>query len=98
MDLKEFYFQNIKEDEYHHRFYDSIKNSNVIYDIFAGYVEVGYISYDVYDVEEAIVKFRELCQPPDRRRAVLPGRGAKQPHRARARRYGEVLRWASEEP
>lgn len=63
MDLKEFYFQNIKEDEYHHRFYDSIKNSNVIYDIFAGYVEVGYISYDVYDVEEAIAKFRELCQP-----------------------------------
>ena len=63
MDLKEFYFQNIKEEEYHHRFYDSIKNSNVIYNIFTGYEEVDYIAFDVYDVEEAIMKFRELCQP-----------------------------------
>lgn len=63
MDLKEFYFQNIKEEEYHHRFYDSIKNSNVIYNIFTGYEEVDYIAFDVYDVEEAIMKFRELCEP-----------------------------------
>ena len=26
MDIKEFYFQNIQELEYHYRFYDSIKN------------------------------------------------------------------------
>ncbi len=25
MDLKEFYFNNIQDNEYHHRFYDSIK-------------------------------------------------------------------------
>ncbi len=28
MDLKEFYFQNIKKSEYHHRFLDSIKKVN----------------------------------------------------------------------
>lgn len=26
MDLKEFYFNNIQEEEYHYRFYDSIKD------------------------------------------------------------------------
>ena len=28
MDLKEFYFNNIQEEEYHYRFYDSIKDVN----------------------------------------------------------------------
>ena len=28
MDLKEFYFQNIKESEYHHRFLNSVKKVN----------------------------------------------------------------------
>jgi len=40
MDLKEFYFQNIQEAEYHYRFHDSIKNVNRIYNIFGGYEEV----------------------------------------------------------
>ena len=28
MDLKEFYFQNIKESEYHYRFLESVKKVN----------------------------------------------------------------------
>ena len=40
MDLKEFYFNNIQEEEYHYRFYDSIKDVNKIYNVFSGYEEV----------------------------------------------------------
>lgn len=63
MDLKEFYFQNIQETEYHYRFHDSIKNVNKIYNIFNGYEEVNDYKFEIYDEEEAITKFRELCQP-----------------------------------
>lgn len=63
MDLRDFYFQNIQEDEYHYRFYDSIANVNKIYNIFNGYEEVNDCEFEVYDTEEAITKFRELCQP-----------------------------------
>lgn len=63
MDIKEFYFQNIQESEYHHRFYDSIKNVNRRYNIFNGYEEVDDYAFEVFDVEEAISKFKELCQP-----------------------------------
>ena len=63
MDLKEYYFQNIKEGEYHYRFYDSVKNVNKVYDIFCGDVEVNDYKFEIYDPEEAILKFRELCQP-----------------------------------
>ena len=40
MDLKDFYFQNIQEDEYHYRFHDSIENVNNVYNIFSGYTDV----------------------------------------------------------
>lgn len=63
MDLKEFYFQNIQESEYHYRFYDSIKNVNRTYNIFSGCKEADDYEFEVYDAEEAITKFRELCQP-----------------------------------
>ncbi len=63
MDIKEFYFQNIQELEYHYRFYDSIKNVNRVYNIFDGYTEIDDYTFEVFDVEEAITKFRELCQP-----------------------------------
>lgn len=63
MDLKDFYFQNIQKDEYHYRFYDSIENVNSVYNIFSGYTEVEDYEFEVYDAEEAITKFRELCQP-----------------------------------
>ena len=41
MDIKEFYFQNIQESEYHHRFYESIRNVNRVYNIFDGYTVFG---------------------------------------------------------
>lgn len=63
MELKDFYFQNIQKDEYHYRFYDSIENVNNVYNIFSGYTEVEDYEFEVYDAEEAITKFRELCQP-----------------------------------
>ena len=63
MDLKEFYFKNIQKAEYHYRFYDSIKNVNRRCNIFSGYEEVDDYELEVYDAEEAITKFRELCQP-----------------------------------
>ena len=33
MDLKDFYFQNIDDSEYHCRFRDSIENVNRVYNI-----------------------------------------------------------------
>lgn len=63
MNLKEFYFQNIQEAEYHYRFYDSIKNVNMVYNIFSGDIETNDYKFEVYDAEEAITKFRDLCQP-----------------------------------
>lgn len=63
MDLKEFYFQNIKEDEYHYRFLSSIQNVNKVYNVFSGEQEMYNYSFELYDTEEVIQKFRELCQP-----------------------------------
>ena len=63
MDLKEFYFQNIKESEYHHRFLNSVKKVNYTYNLFTGEEETQDYLFEIYDVEEAITKFKELCQP-----------------------------------
>lgn len=63
MDLKKFYLNNVKESEYHYRFLDSIKKVNYTYNIFTGEEETQDYQFDVYDAEEAIIKFKELCQP-----------------------------------
>ena len=63
MDLKEFYFQNIIDAEYHSRFRKSIENVNMVYNIFTGAEEVEDCEFVIYDAEEAITKYRELCQP-----------------------------------
>lgn len=63
MDLKAFYFQNIKEDEYHYRFNSVIENTTKVYNVFGEYVENDDCLFEVYDAEEAIIKFKELCQP-----------------------------------
>ena len=63
MDLKEFYFQNITDAEYHSRFRKSIENVNMVYNIFTGAEEVEDYEIVIYDAEEAITKYRELCQP-----------------------------------
>lgn len=62
MDLREFYLQNIKESEYHYRFRDFIKNINRTYNIFNGEEETQNYQFEIYDAEEAIIKFKELCQ------------------------------------
>ena len=64
MDLKEFYFNNIQDNEYHHRFYDSIKTVNEIYNIFSGVEEVNDYQFEVFDAEEAIIKFRIVSGNP----------------------------------
>ena len=63
MDIREFYLQNIKESEYHYRFFDSVKGVNHTYNIFYGEEETQEYQFEIYDVEEAITKFKELCQP-----------------------------------
>lgn len=63
MDLKEFYFQNITDSEYHSHFREAIENVNMVYNIFSGAEEVEDYEFIVYDAEEAITKYRELCQP-----------------------------------
>lgn len=63
MELKTFYLCNIKEDEYHHRFKRAVEDSGKIYNIFSGYEEHYDYSFEIFDDEEAITKFRELCQP-----------------------------------
>lgn len=63
MDLREFYLQNIKTDEYHYRFWEPVNDVNKTYNIFTGYEEIVDFDFEIYDIEEAILKFRELCQP-----------------------------------
>ena len=63
MDLKEYYLQNVKETDYHYRFRKTIQNSNITYNIFTGYEETNDYQFEIFDVEEAITKFRGLCQP-----------------------------------
>ncbi len=63
MDLKEYYFQNVQEEDFHYRFYSTIKDVNKMYNIFMGELEVNDYKFEVFDAEEAIIKFRELCQP-----------------------------------
>ena len=63
MNLREFYFQNIQETDYHYRFHESIETVNQAYNIFCGFEEVNNFEFVIYDTEEAIMKFKELCQP-----------------------------------
>lgn len=63
MDLRKFYLENVKENDYHYRFYESVKNANVEYNVFYGEHEIEDCSFEIFDAEEAIIKFKELCQP-----------------------------------
>ena len=49
MDLREFYFQNIQENDYHYRFHESIENVNQMYNVFRGVEEVNNFEFIVYD-------------------------------------------------
>lgn len=63
MDLKEFYNKNVATSDYHNRFSDSISSTIQTYNKFNGYEESDYVLFEVFDDEEAITKFKELCQP-----------------------------------
>lgn len=66
IDLRQYYLDNVKEDEYYYRFYRRIKDVNISYNVFENHKvphETGDATFLVYDAEEAINKFRELCQP-----------------------------------
>lgn len=63
MDLKEFYLENVKDSDYHYRFRNTVQNANITYNIFTGCEETNDYEFEIFDVEEAITKFRELCQP-----------------------------------
>lgn len=65
MDLRGFYLEHIQKAEFHYRFYDSVKNINKRYNVFEGYIGTDTYEYEVYDTEEAITKFRELCRPEE---------------------------------
>lgn len=55
MDLLKFYIDNVDEKEYHHnKFNDFLTKASKDY---------LYPVFDVYDAEDAIKKFKELCQP-----------------------------------
>ena len=49
MDLKNFYFQNVQENEYHYRFHEAIENVNKMFNAFRGYEEVNDFEFIVYD-------------------------------------------------
>ena len=63
MDLEEYYFSNIQPKEYHHKFYASIKMLNEAHDVSSTMDELNDCSFEIFDQEEAIDKFRDLCQP-----------------------------------
>lgn len=66
IDLRQYYLENITEDDYYYRFYKRIKNVNISYNAFDGYQiprETGDATFFVQDAEEAISKFRNLCRP-----------------------------------
>lgn len=63
IDLYDFYFKNIKKEDYYYRFYSSIKNANKTYNIFIGEQESNDYKFELYDVDEMINKFISLCDP-----------------------------------
>ena len=46
-----------------YKFYDLVKNINRTYNVFRGEEETNDYKFEVYDIEEAIEKFRYLCMP-----------------------------------
>ena len=62
MDLREYYINNIQEHENHSCFVEEITNVNKSYNIFEGEVEKNDYKFNVKSEEEAIRKFKNICQ------------------------------------
>lgn len=64
IDLKDFFIHNVTKNDYHYKFYDFIKNINNTYNPIADEMEkTDNYEFYVYDSEEAITHFKELCMP-----------------------------------
>lgn len=63
MDLREFYLENVSKTEYYFKFYDLIKNINYTYNVFYGLEESQNYKFIIYGIDDAIEKFKNLCQP-----------------------------------
>uniref|UniRef100_UPI00359C40FD hypothetical protein n=1 Tax=Lactococcus garvieae TaxID=1363 RepID=UPI00359C40FD len=63
MDLRNFYLENISKDEYYYQFYELVEKVNFVDNVFSGPFEKYDFKFEIYDTEEGIEKFRELCQP-----------------------------------
>lgn len=64
MNIKNFYLENIKKDEYYYRFYNKISNTKKRYNVFTGEELVKEdFEFEIFDPEEGISKFKEMCEP-----------------------------------
>lgn len=63
MDLKEFYNKHIKNTEYHYMFFEAINKKLQRVSVFGDVEECESSSFEVFDEEEAITKFKKICQP-----------------------------------
>ena len=63
MDLRKFYLDNITPKDYYYKFFEHVRGVNEIYNFFSGVEEVNNFSFDIYDTEDAIAKFKNLIQP-----------------------------------
>lgn len=64
-DLRQYYLNSIKEEDYYYRFYPMVKDVDIIssYGLPVPKVKREKIQFLVYDKQDAINKFKELCQP-----------------------------------
>ena len=66
IDLRNYFLDNVSEDDYYWRFKTLVEDVHVIYNVFDGPVEAperDRCNFEVYDDKEAINKFRFLCGP-----------------------------------
>ena len=63
MDLRKFYLENVSEQEYYYTFHDLVEKVNQTYNIFVGVQETHDYQFIIDDIDDAIEKFKHLCQP-----------------------------------
>lgn len=65
IDLRKYYLDNVRQDEYYFKFYNEI-NDAVNLDFLDIDSNSDQLRFVVFDTEEVIEKFRQLCQPENR--------------------------------
>ena len=68
INLFKFYEQNVKNDEYYYRFFDElVSKPHSIFKQMNSFLDFGeeedYSDFEIFDEEEAIEKFKGLCEP-----------------------------------